>query len=305
MSLAVAASGCRSEGGGHLQSTMTYEISNTGKNSDMTGVTDERYDQFGAFITSITPSRFVGKFLHVRYSNRVEGQPPGEEFNLDLVDNQLDIASPMRIADFTNNASVTFAPEGAEVRATTELKYFMFIALFWYQELELPEQYAPFQGGMLQYLNFDNGIAENFDGHTMGAVKEGNFLRASHENFMEPIFESVWTGHDSLQPMQAQFYVFGNTDSTWVFYAEQPPTFSNDNPMAQGGYVIRSDRYVPTTITVIPEGETRTIRATMSFNTTELIHIYAGADNTPYTSDDIFVYAPRFWERISVALEYD
>jgi hypothetical protein len=286
---------------------MTYELSNTGKNSDMTGVTDERYDQFGDFIIAITPSRFVGKFLHVRYSNRVEGQPPGEEFNLDLVENHnyLDIASPTRIADFTNNASVTFIPQDVEVRATTELKYFMFIALFWYQELELPEQYAPFQGNMLQFLNLYDSMADNFDGHTMGAVKEGTFLRASHEQFMAPIFESVWTGHDTLQPMQAQFYVFGNTDSTWVFYAPQPTTFSNDNPMAQSGYVIRSNRYVPTTVTVIPEGETRTIRATMRFNTTELIHIYAGADNIPYTSDDKFVYAPRFWERIAVAFEYD
>jgi hypothetical protein len=42
----------------------------------------------------------------------------------------------------------------------------------------------------------------------------------------------------------------------------------------------------------------------MSFNTTDLIHIYAGADNIPYTADDIFVYAPYFWERISVILEY-
>jgi hypothetical protein len=42
----------------------------------------------------------------------------------------------------------------------------------------------------------------------------------------------------------------------------------------------------------------------MSFNITDLIQIYAGQDNIAYTFDDIFVYAPNFWERISVSLEY-
>jgi len=40
----------------------------------------------------------------------------------------------------------------------------------------------------------------------------------------------------------------------------------------------------------------------MTFDINNLIQIYAGADNIPYTSDDIFVYAPRFWERLSVNL---
>jgi len=40
----------------------------------------------------------------------------------------------------------------------------------------------------------------------------------------------------------------------------------------------------------------------MNFNITELIQIYAGKDNIPYTFDDVFVYAPKFRERISVIL---
>ena len=31
-----------------------------------------------------------------------------------------------------------------------------------------------------------------------------------------------------------------------------------------------------------------------------IIQIYAGADNIPYTSDDIIVMEPKFWERIYV-----
>jgi hypothetical protein len=41
----------------------------------------------------------------------------------------------------------------------------------------------------------------------------------------------------------------------------------------------------------------------LSINTQDLIQVYAGADNVPYTRDDIFVYAPRFWERISSRLD--
>jgi hypothetical protein len=38
----------------------------------------------------------------------------------------------------------------------------------------------------------------------------------------------------------------------------------------------------------------------VSFDFADLIHIYAGRDNKPYTYDDVFVYAPRFWERLKV-----
>jgi len=75
--------------------------------------------------------------------------------------------------------------------------------------------------------------------------------------------------------------------------------------MAQGGYIIRSNKFTPISIQKIPDGETRTISGTMTFNSTDLIQIYAGKDNVPYTSDDIFVYSPKFWERLSVSLTSD
>ncbi|MFN7302291.1 MAG: hypothetical protein ACK5U7_12530, partial [Bacteroidota bacterium] len=55
---------------------------------------------------------------------------------------------------------------------------------------------------------------------------------------------------------------------------------------------------------IMPDaGETATLFSTMVFDTENLIQLYAGADNTPYTADDIMVYAPNFWERIKVKLE--
>lgn len=73
-----------------------------------------------------------------------------------------------------------------------------------------------------------------------------------------------------------------------------------NNPLGQSGYIVRSNSYNPITLQAIPTGETITVSGTMSFNISNLIQIYAGADNIPYTFDDIFVYAPNFWERLSV-----
>ena len=41
----------------------------------------------------------------------------------------------------------------------------------------------------------------------------------------------------------------------------------------------------------------------LSFNTDGLIQVYAGADNVPYTADDVLIYAPRFWERLKSRLD--
>jgi hypothetical protein len=93
--------------------------------------------------------------------------------------------------------------------------------------------------------------------------------------------------------------LFGNTDSSFIFSSTGT---SKDDPLGTGGVIIRSNKFNAITLTAIPEGETKTISGIMTFNTTDLIQIYAGKDNIPYTYDDVFVYAPKFWERISVSL---
>jgi hypothetical protein len=297
-------SGCKREGG-QLVCTLTYNLSNT-KSTELNlksanGFASERYTQFGDFITSITPDRFIGKFLHLRLSSVFLSE---WELNIDFFDNTLPIADPMRLADFSNNSTVIFTPDEVTIREDALLHYFMLICLYFYQELELPEQYEDFYGNSLQYLNFDGGQPISFDGEAICSEKIGRFVRTSHEDFTAPIFDPNWRGFDGNYPVRAHHYIFGNTDSTFVFYDDGQNERPIDNPMAQTGYIIRSNKYTPVTINRIPEGETRTIRGIMSFNTTDLIQIYAGADNIPYTSDDVFVYAPKFWERISVALEY-
>lgn len=60
----------------------------------------------------------------------------------------------------------------------------------------------------------------------------------------------------------------------------------------------RSHKYSNMIYNSPAEGETIVMNGTLSFNTRDLIQVYSGADKIPYTSDDIFVYAPKFWERI-------
>jgi hypothetical protein len=50
------------------------------------------------------------------------------------------------------------------------------------------------------------------------------------------------------------------------------------------------------------EGETVEMYSTISFDTENLIQVYAGFDNVPYTVDVIFVYATNYLEMISVKL---
>ena len=50
-------------------------------------------------------------------------------------------------------------------------------------------------------------------------------------------------------------------------------------------------------------GETKTINTTIFFNSDNLIQVYAGADDIEYTSDDIIVYAPKFWERLFITVD--
>jgi len=67
--------------------------------------------------------------------------------------------------------------------------------------------------------------------------------------------------------------------------------------------MIRSNHFTPVTVKMPLDGGTIEMYSTISFDTENLIQVYAGRDNFPYTVDDIFVYAPNYWERLNVKLE--
>jgi len=284
--------GCKKEGG-KLLCTMTYDIpnkKNVGYNTKSnTDITSNQYSQFGDFIISITPSRFIAKFSYLTFSEETLWRLVLVEFP--YIENDLDVADPNRLADFSNNSTVTFAPKETNVRNNMELTYLNVGFMFFYQEFELPGQYENFRGDQLQFLYFGNTLQNHFDGLTIGSEKTGCLYKGNHEDLMAPIFDPNWTGFKGTYPNGCHNFVFGNTDSTFLSYD------------TGGELMVRSNKYTPITLSAIPEGETKTIKGTMSFNTTDLIQIYAGKDNKAYTKDDYFVYAPNFWERISVSLE--
>lgn len=162
--------GCKKDGG-KLLCTLTYNIPNkknvTKSTEAKTDAMSNQYSQFGEYITSITPSRFLGKFLDLRFFNNQF--IPGFHLDMNLIDNKSDIANPQRLADFSNNSSVSFIPDQVNVREKVELIYFAAICMFFYQEFELPQQYENITN--FQFLRFGNGFVNNFDGGYVGGKK--------------------------------------------------------------------------------------------------------------------------------------
>jgi hypothetical protein len=161
--------------------------------------------------------------------------------------------------------------------------YFIFKIIYFYQEAELPIQYDSIN--LSQFNQMYNNTAYSSD-----SVISGNVLKVDYFPLIDPL-TSVYT---FACPSE---FVFGNTDSTYISTTESiNPIFGGNSGMP----IIRSNKYSSFTLYNPKEGETLNIKTIMNFNSTNLIQIYAGADNIPYTSDDIFVYAPNFWERLSV-----
>lgn len=298
--------GCKNEGG-KLVCSMEYNLANTQKASQQVKgySTTDRYTQFGDYITSVTPGKFLIKFLDIRLCSTWENQMN----NLAIIDNNnFAWTSTDRIADFSNNGTVNIKTD-ANITKDVKMIYMVSTPMFYYQEFELPEQYYNFivEDGIddrihfLTYLNFggDNiDYPEANDG--IGGVKEGLMVKGSNNPLMAPVFDKNWTGFNGNFPDMPHTTVFGNTDSTFIYNSNG--SASKDDPLGTGRDIIRSNKFNSITVHTIPDGETETITGIMTFDTSGLIQIYAGKDNIPYTSDDIFVYAPRYWERLSVNL---
>ena len=285
---------------------MTYKTSENSKKTKQnshilkTALIEEHYSQFGDFITSITPTVFIGKFLEMRLQHFVEGDIMWKE-QIRIIDSNMDWASSERLADFSNNATVRINPvfEGVDNKDMTNVEFNLFTnsVMFFYQEFEIPTEYNNILN--LEYLSLGGDL--DLKKPLIGGERNGRLLKISNQSLMAPIFDSTWTGFKNY-PEMPQNYVFGSTDSTYLFYNKNSHNQSINDPVGQGGYIIRSNAYKPLSLGNMSDGETKIVTGVIAFNTTNLIQIYAGKDNIPYTSDDIFVYAPKFWERLSVNL---
>lgn len=290
-------SACKKEGTGTMNFKMQYTDTPDKAKSDYKNET--YYTQFGDYITSLTPHRFLAKFGMMAFRTNYM-DPNIKQHVLMFINGVLPDDDPSKIADFSNDAVVSYSPELGGlmddhfrfVGEQIELIYFFFDICNFYQEVNIPVEY---EGVPLQMFNYVYG---NYDCR-LDSIMQNNVMHVEHFPFIARLFNT-----DNGWP---NFFVFGNCDSTFVYNTEgnEVPANSLHFPFggSTGAQIIRSNNFLPIILNTPSENETINFIGTMSFDTHNLIQIYAGEDNIPYTIDDIFIYAPNFWERIQVSVK--
>jgi hypothetical protein len=198
-------------------------------------------------------------------------------------------------ADFSGNVEVKPEPilystdmrDGVFEQKTVTFNYFIFVPYHINLEFTLPSAYAGIKPDMLNETTYDS-------------VNKRTVCKATE-------FEMVKLIYPKYNSKIPGGYCFGNTDSTYI-YNKDGLSLENsaERPFGGPNYrqpVIRSNHFTPSTVSMPAPGETIEMISTISYNTEGIIQVYAGADNIAYTKDDMFVYAPKYWERIKVKLE--
>lgn len=283
----------KEENFGTVNYTLTYARSTTDSKamqSDASkGTSDTLYSQFGDYITSLTPAIFKAKFLFIDYHNDkplgTNGDVEDGGYGLSIINGDLPPTAPEHFADFTGNATISVTPalggdlDNETVFSADEIHFIYLLAIFeyLYQEVELPSQYDSIV--LTQFALPDVEIT----GRTL-KVKDNRLVNGIYSQY----------GINDIIHLIA----FGNTDSSYVSSTEGNNTIWGN----QGGNVLRSNKYSELVFHKPAEGATFTINTILSFNYNNLIQVYAGADNIPYTSDDVMVYRPKFWDRLHVTV---
>jgi hypothetical protein len=256
---------------------------------------DKTYAQFGAYITSLTPHTFTSKIRIMMYLDNWE-QSGNSTHMISYVDGHdndpnYEIAT---YADFSGNQEVSMDPilystdiyNGIFKQKEIIFNYFYFVPYYFTQEFEIPSQY-----GEIRMINLGGDAIYSVDAPTGKRT-----CKVNHDPFVNAIYTQ-----SSHVPFS---FVFGNTDSTFIFNKECANVpLSENSPFGGSAPIIRSNKYTPLKVTMPSDGESLIMYSTVSFDTENLIQVYAGIDNIPYTSDDVFVYAPDYWERLHVKLE--
>lgn len=285
-------SGCEKQGGTLSHKIKFTTVESTVKSTNK-GAADY-YDNLGTYITSITPRHFSAKLNIMMY---YDFWSSGDNSNhmisyIDGHDNDPNYEISLYV-DFSNNQEVSYVPilycsdgrNGLFGQKEVILKYFYFVPYYFIQELEIPEAY----GDISPTLGYEGAYSTD-------PITGKLYYKVNQLAFLEKIF-----GVPDHQPYG---YLFGNTDRTYIVNEEcSYLPESEEYPCGGSQPLIRSNRYNAATVTMPDEGEKVEMYSTISFDTENLIQVYAGQDNAPYTMDDIFVYAPNYWERISVKLE--
>lgn len=286
--IAVILIGCESNSG-----TIIHKIKYTTSTPDLkssAGTTAERYTGLGTYVTSITPRYFGARISVMMYQDQWQQSGANMISYLEGHDNDPNWQS-MLLVNFSNNQETSYTPvlygdmyKNLFRQKVVTFKYFYLVPDYFEQEFEVPAGYGT------------NNIIGHNGTYTTEPGTGKRYIKITQQPLLEPVF-----GYPNQQPYA---YFFGNTDQTSVVNREllDLPQ-SEDYPCGGQHCIVRSSHFTPFTVTMPDEGETIEMFSTISFDTQNLIQVYAGNDNTPYTADDWFVYAPNFWERITVNLE--
>jgi hypothetical protein len=232
-----------------------------------------RYTQFGDFITSITPNSFVSVVGPARYFSST-----GNSDFIALIGGST--GNETLTADFSINSTISVIPTlccnvydnpdgqgGGYFKNDVTFKLF-FVQMRLNPVIELPVEYS-------------NISLRQFTGQNQ---QSGRILSTDYSNLNKPVQELNVLG-------QEMKVYFGKADSSYI-------CFENPLPDYNTGVHLRSSNFTEWTLSPPLGTEIRTIVSTLYFFIEDIIHVYAGTDNIPYTSDDVIVFEPKFWERI-------
>jgi hypothetical protein len=276
--------GCKKEDYGSVK----QEIKCTSENLTLKSVKsikssqELRYSQFGEYITSLTPGSFIGELGVVRF------HAENDDFSskMTLVMRQSNSGEEPVYADFSNNSTISVVPElngdmmtnpdgqGGFFRNPVTFKM-LWISMGLRLTMELPEEYTSVS---LNQFNYPSELAG----------KNGRSLTTTLTPLNQTVSELAELGHTIN-------FVFGLSDNTYI---------SKESFLAVPPYPhVRSSKYTQWTMSPPLEDKVITYVSTIGFVCDDIIQIYTGADNIPYTNDDIVVLEPKFWERIYVSVD--
>lgn len=298
---------CKKKGEGEMHHKVRYLAADNLFGPE-TGPGDTSYTEYGDYITSLTPTHFSAKLNMMYYLEKWDPMG-GDNHMISYIDDVKFHSGEEQFADFSNNREISIVPHlnsndmiegpggGVFKQKEVTFQYFNFVPYYFYQELQLPAEYKDI---CLEQFNqyYDEWLRPGYGGtkYHCDSVKSGTMLKTRHAPFANRLFNNKYV----------HMFVFGNTDSTFVFNSGNAEIFpSKDFPFggSSRSSIIRSNLYNPLTVTMPDAEESITMYSKVLFDTRGLIQVYAGKDNIPYTADDIMVYAPRFWERLKIKLE--
>jgi hypothetical protein len=254
---------------------------------------DSLYTIFGDYITSITPSHFACRLNMLVFQDRYQQSDPNCHM-ISFVDGN------DTVVDFSGNAEIEFQPilhstdihDGLFEQKEVDFKFLTFTPHYFIHDFEIP----------IEYLGFQND--SNFL-HSLGTIE---FDSQQNKLFVHSTKQFSYAAiHGYANGMPSGFaLIFGETDSSYIYWYTGNTLPENERfPFwdQEGMGIIRSNNFTTKRIIMPEKGHTNTMYSTISINTTDIIQIYAGLDNIPYTVDDVFVYAPHFWNRVTANLE--